>query len=160
MKPPFTRAVLAALALAFTAFSAPAVLAAGGHDHHGAAPARKLAHGERWTTDAQLRQSMTRMRDALAHELPAIHKGKLPPEKYKALAKQVETEVGAIVANCKLPPDADAALHGILGDVAQAQQAMAGGSAHEAQDGAVKLVSALTRYGREFDHPGWKPLKH
>lgn len=160
MKTPITRGALAALALALTAFSAPAVLAAGGHDHHGAAPARKLAQGERWTTDAPLRESMTRMRAALETKLPAIHKGTLPPAQYKALATEVETQVASIVANCKLPPEADAALHGILGDVAQAQQAMAGGSKHEAQDGAVKLVAALSRYGREFDHPGWKPLKH
>lgn len=160
MNTPITRGALAALALALTAFSAPAVLAAGSHDHHGAGPAPKLAHGQRWTTDAPLRESMSHMRAALQAKLPAIHQGKLPPEQYKALAAEVETQVASIVKNCKLPPDADAALHGILGDVAQAQQAMAGGSAREAQDGAVKLVAALSRYGREFDHPGWKPLKH
>ncbi|MEW6098304.1 MAG: hypothetical protein AB1666_03865 [Pseudomonadota bacterium] len=64
------------------------------------------------------------------------------------------------MSNCKLPPEADAALHGILAQIAQGTDAMAGKSKTKPRDGALKVVAALDEYGRTFDHPGWKKLHH
>lgn len=132
--------------------------AAPAHDHGHAPAAKAPAAGQRWATDAALREGMTGMRRALQPQLKAIHDGRLTPAQYAALAADVDRQVTHIVTHCKLPPDADAALHGILADVAQATQALQGKSRLSRRDGAVKLARALDDYGRTFDHPGWQPL--
>ncbi len=129
------------------------------HDHGHAAAAKPLPAGQRWGTDATLRGGMTQIRGAFEPKLAAIHGNKLAPDEYKALAEATQKEVANIVANCKLAPDADAALHGILAQIGEGTDAMAGNSKQlKPRDGAVKVVEALDRYGRTFDHPGWKRL--
>lgn len=130
-----------------------------GHDHgHAATAAKPLPAGKRWTTDAPLRDSMTQIRQSLESKLDAIHKNKLPADEYKALAEHTDKQIANIVANCKLPPDADAALHGIIAQIGEGTEAMAGKSKLEPREGAIKIVKALDEYGRTFDHPRWKPL--
>ncbi len=157
---------LLAVALAAAGFAAlnvvgtPALAAGDAHDHgHASAAAKPLPAGQRWATDAPLRQGMTEIRHALEPQLGAIHKNKLTPEQYQAIAAKTEQQVAHIVANCKLSPDADAALHVIIGQIGEATEAMAGKSKAQPRDGAVKLLGALNDYGRTFDHPGWKKLR-
>ncbi|MFZ5543243.1 MAG: hypothetical protein ACOZJZ_06780 [Pseudomonadota bacterium] len=150
----------ALLLAAAAAMSANAWAAGTTHDHgpaHATA-AKPLPAGQRWATDAPLREGMGRIRAALEPQLKAVHHDKLGAEEYKALAAQTEQQVAHIVANCKLAPEADAALHGILAQIGEATEAMAGKSKAKPRDGAVKLVAALEEYGRSFDHPGWKKL--
>ncbi|WBY00353.1 hypothetical protein PE066_12810 [Ramlibacter tataouinensis] len=157
---------LLAITLAAAGFTAlnvaatPALAAGEAHDHgHASAADKPLPAGKRWATDAALRQGMTEIRHALEPQLGAIHDNKLAPEQYQAIAAKAEQQVAYIVANCKLPPDADAALHLIIGQIGEANEAMAGKSKARPRDGAVKLLNALNEYGRTFDHPGWKKLR-
>lgn len=158
--------LLAALLVAAGAINLPAGAAAvsqagaAAHDHGHAQAAQPLKPGQRWATDAPLREGMTKIRAALEPQLPGVHGGTLSAAQYRALAAQTETQVGYIVAHCKLTPEADAALHGILAQIGEGTEAMAGKSALKPREGAVKLVAALDEYGRSFDHPGWKPLSH
>jgi hypothetical protein len=154
-----TSAALAALLVAAGLASLPA-RAASGHDHGHATSAKPLAQGQRWTTDAALREGMSGIRTAVEPQLKAIHRDRLDAAGYRSLASVAETQVAFIVANCKLPPDADAALHEIIGEIGAATETMAGKSKLKPRQGAVKLVEALDAYGRQFDHPGWKPLPH
>jgi hypothetical protein len=126
------------------------------HAQHAAA--KPLRAGQRWATDAPLRQGMSAMRAALEPHLPAIRENRLDEAKYRAIAATAEAQVGHIVANCKLSPDADAALHGVLAQVGEGTDAMAGKSSIGAREGALKLVAALNDYGRQFDHPRWKRI--
>lgn len=155
------QALALAIILAGTLGHAGASLAATSHDHgHGeGAPALQLDAGKRWATDAPLREGMTEIRHALEPQLEAIHKNQLTPEQYQAIAAKTEQQVAHIVANCKLPPDADAALHVIIGQIGESTEAMSGKSKARPRDGAVKLLGALNEYGRTFDHPGWKKLR-
>ncbi len=157
-----TRLLLAALAAAGLAAASAggtaALAAAAAHDHAHAPADQLLPAGQRWATDATLRQGMAAIRSAYAQKLPSIHADRLSAADYRQLAETTGQEVATIVANCKLPPDADAALHGILAQVGEGMDAMAGQSAATPRDGALKVVAALDRYGRSFDHPGWKPL--
>jgi hypothetical protein len=149
------------LAVAFAAANicgTTAHAAEAAHEHGHAAAAKPLPAGKRWASDATLRGGMTNIRGAFAPKLAAIHGDKLPPADYKALAETTEKEVAGIVANCKLSPDADAALHGILAQIGEGTDAMAGRSKLAARDGAVMVVEALDRYGATFNHPGWKRL--
>jgi hypothetical protein len=131
--------------------------AAEGHVH-GVHTAAAPAAGQRWSTDDALRQAMERIRAALEPALGRAHAGDATPDEYRAVAAQVETQVAFMIENCKLPPDADAALHVTIGQMLEGADAMKGGANAKPRQGAIKLAAALDRYGREFDHPGWRPL--
>lgn len=129
------------------------------HHHHAHAPAKlTLDHGKKWASDAPLRQHMANLRAAFAEQVPAIHKGSLPASGYKALAATTEAEVAAIVAECKLGPEADAMLHLIIADMLAGAEIMAGKAPGKPAAGAHRVVTALNQYGHHFEHPGWQAL--
>ena len=158
MKPLSTLLVAGALALAAAGLPA-AALAATEHKHdHGTEPARlQLDHGKKWKTDEALRRGMASIREAV-HAAPAtLHKGTAKPEAYAELGNRVEADIGRIVKECKLPPDADAQLHIVVAEAiagADAMKSARNGKAGRA--GLLKVDGALKSYGRYFDHPGWK----
>lgn len=161
-----TRKFLATLVAGAFAVAAgglsPAAHAAGGHDHdpHGAVHALKLNAGKKWATDEALRAGMTKIRDAVDAKLPAIHRGKFSNAQYDALGAQIETQVGYIVSHCKLDPQADEALHVILADLGEGNEALRGQKPGiKRSAGVVEVVQALERYGEYFAHPGWKAPK-
>lgn len=137
-----------------------------GHEHeaahgHDAAVTLQLNAGKKWETDAALRQSMAQIRRAIDASLPKIHDNQLAAAGYGALAAQVEGEVGNIVKNCKLEPKADAQLHLIVADLLAGAEQMAGKVKHtKRQDGAVKVIGALSNYAKYFDDPRFTPLEH
>lgn len=127
------------------------------HEHgaHGAATL-KLNNGQKWKTDAPLRQGMANIRAAVQPHLRAIHENRLKAATYQTLAKRTNTQIAFMVEHCKLAPDADAQLHLIIAELGAAADAMAGkDKAQSRQKGALQLVRALETYGEFFDHPGW-----
>lgn len=133
------------------------------HDHdHADAPARlSLNEGKKWATDESLRKAMANIRNAMDASLHDIHEGKLSSAKYGALARKVNGEVGYMVSNCRLEPKADAQLHLVIADILEGVEAMEGKvKKTKRQDGAVKVIGALEKYGAYFDDPGFKPIKH
>lgn len=151
-------AVLATCGTAAMAATPPAE----GHAHAQApagSPVLRLDHGRKWATDAPLRAGMDRIRGLVAPQIAAARAGQVRPADYAALASRIDTEVGTIVATCKLPPEADGVLHVVLGDLMTGTGTMAGRTAGaRPQDGLVQVVAALDTYGRTFEHPGWKPI--
>lgn len=146
--------IAAAVALAF---GGPA-LAANEHDHgHGAHDAKlELNQGKKWATDEALRNGMNNIRAAMAAEKAARNTDK---EGYGALAAWVNDEVGHIVQNCKLEPQADAQLHKVIAQIMSGAEAMEGrDKGVSPRAGAVRVREALEQYQRHFDHPGWKKL--
>ena len=130
------------------------------HSHDTSGPAQlTLDNGQKWATDDSLRQGMTRIRDALAAELPAIQAGKTTAEQYRALAQKANDQIAFMVQNCKLDREADAMLHLVLADLIAGADAMRGKNASEARKGAEKIAHALDNYGTYFDHPGWHGMK-
>ena len=150
-----------AAACAPVAMAATPAAPAGAHAHDGAHGTKlRLDHGRKWATDAPLREGMTRIRAIVAPKLDAAHAGTMVAAEYAALAAKVEVEVGNIVTNCKLPPEADAALHVVLSDLAEGTGAMAGKTPGvQPRKGLVQVVAAVNEYGRYFEHPGWKPIR-
>ena len=159
MKP--HRIVGAALvAAAFALGATQPALAADSHNHAAGAPAKlALDHGKQWATDAPLRQHMGEIRTLMSERLGSIHAGKLQPADYRALGAAIEQQVAAIVAECKLPPDADAMLHLVVADMVAGADVMQGKAAGKPADGAHKVVLAANAYGRYFKDAGWKPLR-
>ncbi len=151
-------ALLMAAAMAFplAAISAPA------HDDHGSATTQQLHldAGKKWGTDAPLRQAMTAIHASVAQILPAAHAGKATAASYDAFGAGVNQQVAYMVANCKLPPEADAQLHLIVAELmagAEAAQGKRGDSQRAA--GVVQVAQASNAYGKYFDHGGWKAIE-
>ena len=138
-----------------------AVLAQDHHSHHGKSTEQlTLNNGKKWATDDNLRQGMSRIREALTAELPAIHSGKASAEQYRTLAKKVNEQVEFMVQNCKLDKDADAMLHLVLTELIAGADAMSERKSNKAKrHGAEKIAHALESYGAYFAHPGWHGVK-
>jgi hypothetical protein len=140
--------------------AAPAFASPHSHEAHGAAPEARLTldHGRRWATDEALRRYMGEIRDALAPWSEAILAGKLTNEQALTLGMHIEMKVAAIVADCKLPPEADARLHVVVADLLEAARVMQGQSKREPARGTAQAVRATQMYATYFDHPGWQPV--
>jgi hypothetical protein len=152
-----------AAAVALVAASVGPILAqTTAHSHDAATPHKlTLNQGRKWATDEPLRVGMGRIRGLVEPQLGAAHAGKLTPAQYRELATQVETEVGGIVANCKLEPKADAMLHLVIADIGAGTDTMAGKDAKTSPAlGLVKVAQAVNQYGSHFDHPGFKPIRN
>jgi len=153
-----TLALVGAFALSGAAFS-PAVLAADPHQHgHDAAPMKlQLDHGKKWKTDEALRRGMSSIRETVHGAAAPLHKGTAKPEAYAELGNRVEADVGRIVKECKLPPEADAQLHVVVAELIAGADAMKSAKDGKAgRAGLVKVDGALKSYATYFDHPGWK----
>jgi hypothetical protein len=155
-------ATLASLLLSATAPN----LALAQHEHqqqeaHGSGSAvaqLQLKDGQKWQTDAPLRLGMANIRAAFDADHPAIHAGKQTDAQYAALATRIDQQAKSIVANCRLPADADANLHFIVADLLQGVSLMHGhDTARSRHDGAALIHGALKAYARYFDDPAWKP---
>lgn len=102
-----------------------------------------------WASDAPLRQGMRAILDAV---VAAVREG----SGGKALASELRGQISYLFANCKLEPEADAALHVILADLLRSAQRLDDGAS--AKDEHDALHAALKTYGQRFQHPGW-PLQ-
>lgn len=153
----------AALALASAATAGTQESEDTAHAHHGhaahepaPAPPPALAEGQRWATDAPLREAMLRIREGVASRLHAFHEASLSAGEAQALAAAVEADVQYMIANCRLEPQPDAALHALIGRMLGAAEALRADPA--ASGGMPQLVSVVRDYGATFDHPDWEPL--
>jgi len=150
-------ACLFALALTVGLSEFASAAAPNGHEGHGA-PAMELQlnNGQKWQTDDALRTGMSRIRDTLEAALPLIHAERYSAAEFSALANRIQQEVDDVVANCKLPEEADVQLHVALAQILDGINAMKGASGQE--EGTVAVVQAVNADGDHFDHPEWKPL--
>lgn len=158
----WTAAWAAAVLAATLAPPAWAQAGAHGHDSHAGPAVHQLSlnQGRKWNTDEPLRAGMGRIRGFVEPGLGAAHAGKLGAAQYRELATKVEQEVGGIVANCKLEPQADAMLHLVIADIGAGADAMAGKSAElRPQQGLLRVAQAVNAYGSHFEHPGFRPLR-
>ena len=130
------------------------------HKHGADAVKLTLDNGKKWATDEALRKGMGNIRTEMQASLQEIHEGKLTVARYNDLASKVSTEVGGIVAQCKLEPKADAQLHLVIADMLDGVETMQGkGKNVKRQTGAVKVLALLEKYGNYFDQPNWQPIK-
>jgi hypothetical protein len=91
----------------------PSCAAIANEHAHGVAPASRARTAQQFAADANLRKEMQGVRAAV-EALSHYEHGHLGPEQAVILAGTIEGHVNAIIAKCKLPSDADAALHAII----------------------------------------------
>ena len=125
-----------------------------GHDHaqdHAAASvSATAAPAQRWAADANLSHGMAQVRasvEALGH---AEH-GHMGPGQVVVLARTMDGYIGDILATCKLDPNADAALHGVLAQLLRGTDALKQGESLPVA--LATMRQALEQYPRLFDHP-------
>lgn len=154
------------LLIATLAFS-PVVAAGNGHEgehshaHHSESAKLQLNAGQKWETDAALRNSMATIRNAAAEKLTAIHQNRLPDSEYRKLAATVEKAVSDIVAECQLPQAADEQLHIIVARLLSgSRQMLSEEETGKARAGAVEVINAVNDYTEYFSDPALKPLAH
>jgi hypothetical protein len=130
-----------------------------GHDHganQAAVTQMRLDGEKKWATDASLRAGMAAIQAAFEADHPAIHAGTETDAQYEALAGTIAAQVNAIIANCKLPPEADANLHYAIADLLAGVALMRGQDPERTRhDGAALVHGALRAYGKYFDDPDW-----
>lgn len=156
-----TKTLLFTLALSLPLTTGAALAAAtSAHDHGQASPVTlELNAGQKWTTDAPLRQAMGDLRQAVTKALPAVHEGTFSNSQYDALGEYANKQVAYIVENCKLEPQADAQLHIIVADLISGADIASGKEqTHVRANGVVKLVRAMNSYGQFFNHPEWQDI--
>ena len=116
-----------------------------------------LDNGKPWATDAPLREAMERIRSGMRQAHP---RAGLTAGQSAALAGRVRAEVNYMIANCKLPPAADANLHLVIAHLSQGAQQMENATdPAERERGVATVQEALRAYGTHFQHPGWHKPK-
>lgn len=127
------------------------------HVHPAPAPSttRAKAPAKGYTTDATLRQQMRAIRTDVAAIGNAQQRDASRP--VTEGASRIIDHVNTIIVNCKLPADADAALHEIIGPILQHASALK--SDPGKADAVAGIRQSLDRYAREFDDPGFAKSK-
>lgn len=153
MPHPRLRPLVLALSLATVPAFAQEAPHAHAPGHDATATAAPAAPAGRWATDAPLREGMREIGGTVG-ALGHYEMGHLESGQAVMLAGQVEETIAGIVANCRLEPDADAALHVVLAALAQ-------GAARFQQDpddhaAVAAMRQALADYARLFDDPGFE----
>ena len=158
------KSVKTVLALACGLGLARAAQASPPHTHEGhaahAATTAAPASAQRWTPDAPLSEGMRRAHAAV-DELRHYEMGHMSAPMAVDRATAVEEAVTFMFANCKLAPEPDAALHGILVPLLSAAQAL---KADPKKVSAVAdMRAAIAHYPQYFNDPGWDkpaPVEH
>jgi hypothetical protein len=134
--------MLLSFALSIAAAAAPQPPAHVHSHDHGEPAAMANESGERWAADAPLRQGMQQVRDARTQAIRS-------PDDAAAMATAIDAAVGYMIRNCSLPADADAALHGVIGQLGSATNSLRRDDDPGA--GIAMIDSALERYAQLFN---------
>lgn len=127
--------------------------AADEHANHAAAVALPTPPATPWPSDAPLRDGMRRMQravDALGH----AERGHLDATQTSAAAQQVQDAANFMFANCKLAPEPDAALHGVLATLMSGAAAIKANPADTSP--AASMRDAVALYPRMFEDTTWQ----
>lgn len=105
-----------------------------------------------WNADASLREGMRRIHNAV-EDLRRYELGQMDRTSALARVASIQDAGAFIFTHCKLPPDADAALHSILVPLLGAAQTLS----DDPQDTAAvaTMRDAAAGYPQYFDDPGW-----
>lgn len=136
--------------------SAPSAQSQEDHEQHApAATASQESPAQRYATDAPLRKGMAEVRvavDSLGH----YENGHMSAEQAIPFATTVQEQIAYMVANCKLEPQADAALHGIIAKLGAGAQALKTDPADLAA--IPPMREAVADYRRIFDDPAFETV--
>ncbi|MEO8443729.1 MAG: DUF3365 domain-containing protein [Gammaproteobacteria bacterium] len=124
------------------------------HAHAGAG-VLELNNGDKWATDAPLRSGMEKIRDLIATPQAVMAAGgSVSASQARLVAGGVRQQVEYLMQNCKLEPQADAALHVLIARLLEGAEQLQ--SSPASGGGLARIRSALDGYSQYFDHVGWE----
>jgi hypothetical protein len=148
--------ILIAAFLTTCAAAAPAAAAAAAEEARPQPKLQSTAEALPRPTDERLREGMARLRDTVSGGLAA----NLDEAGQVALAGQIIDQVAAISAGRDFHNRAGRHLQWLLGDITDGAGLMRDAPRLAAKRlGLLRAAETLNFYGREYDHPGWAPLK-
>lgn len=153
--PTQVRRSASALLIAVTLVAMPALAQSvhqDAHATHATHANTAPAAAQRWATDAPLRAGMRQLHEA-AMLLEHYEMGHLDDTQRDNAVASIDAAVKNMVANCKLKPDADAALHGLLVKFIGAANAARAGKL--AKTDVQAMLDALAQYPALFIDPDW-----
>lgn len=106
-----------------------------------------------WPSDAPLREGMRQMHQAV-NALGHAERGHLDATQTSAAAQQVQDAANFMFANCKLAPEPDAALHGVLATLMGGAAALKANPADTSPVASMREAVAL--YPRMFEDATWQ----
>ena len=112
---------------------------------------------QRWTTDAPLRAGMRDLREA-TELLNHYQMGHLDDVQRDNAVAAIDAAIKNMIANCKLKPDADTALHGLLAKFIAGADAARAGKFTKVE--LVPMQEALARYPQLFVDAEWEKAAH
>jgi len=121
--------------------------------HPPAATSSPILPATPWASDAPLREGMRRMHRAVAALAHAEH-DHLDATQTAAAAQQVQAAAEYMIAKCKLAPEPDAALHGLLATLVAGAAAIKADPANTTPVAAMREAMAL--YPRMFEDAAWQ----
>lgn len=149
------------LALAGALFAAPTAAQSATHRdhaaHHAGHDASLQVPAQRWATDAPLRAGMRNLREA-TETLNHYEMGHLDDVQRDNAVAKIDAAIQDMVAHCKLKPEADAALHGLLVRFISGANAARAGTFSKAE--LAPMQEALRQYPRMFDDHDWSEVAH
>lgn len=120
------------------------------HEHSHATTAESDTTGdERFATDQALRTGMQQIRAAVT---ALEHLDTDRAQESRQVLEQADTidrQVDYLIANCRLEPQADAVLHGIIGQLLSSSQALR--EAPDDRTALERLQAAVREYDARFD---------
>lgn len=151
---------VSALVLVGAMFAAPAsAQSAAHHDHaaHAGHDAKPQVPAQRWATDAPLRAGMRNLRES-TETLNHYEMGHLDDVQRDNAVEKIDAAIKDMIANCKLKPEADAALHGLLAKFIAGASAARAGKFTKAE--LAPMQEALVLYPQMFDDRDWSEAAH
>lgn len=121
------------------------------HSHGGSSNASEVKPDKKFIADEALKERM----NSILSAMQKLNKTGSASEKKKKVVTtggRVESVVQDIFKNCKLVPDADAAIHPILAEILEGAHLLKKGIE---KDGHERIHKALLKYGDNFEHSGW-----
>ncbi len=145
-------ALLLPVLLACTAPPASGQHSRGAHESQATTPGPAAIPAHRYATDAALREGMSRIHAAL-DDLAHYEMGHMPQSIAVERVATIKQATSYLFANCKLDPEADAALHRMLVPLLNGVQAFEKNPADTSTVAAMRRAAA--DYPRVFDDPNW-----
>jgi len=145
------KAFLISTILSFV-FSGQIFAAENSHLSHGdSSNVSEVKPDKKFIADEALKERM----NSILRAMQKLNKtGSASEQKKKVVTTggRVESVVQDIFKNCKLVPDADAAIHPILAEILEGANLLKKG---DEKNGHERIHKALLKYGDNFEHSGW-----
>jgi hypothetical protein len=115
---------------------------------------------DKLATDDAVRREMKAIRDLTLNVHTLVTHRRMPPADARTYHARVKAAVERLRTETTLDGGERDEIENLTQDILAGAEAIGRSpSSTEAIDGIVAIDEALARYAKQFDHPGWQPLR-